>query len=329
MSLLGRITKRRTLAALIALSVVTTVLGHPAASRLQNLLSPLLAPFRDVGMYLTVTMRQNMEAAGAKGLTLQEQEKLHNELDTLRGYTAYWKHEAEKTQEQLDALQKFQKSYSPVKDLPCELIPARVVGEASLPYTQERSLNVGQDGGAQPGEWVLVTDRSKALPSGLAVVSASALVGRVTGAGAFSAQVQLVTDHHFKTAARIRRIPDPGHPREIRLTAEGNARIEILNEKNNRPIDVQAAGDGAGGLTIADVWRYDNVQPGDLVVTAEDKFLPLEVRIGRVQEVRPDPMHPDRVIIAVRPEADLSTLRNVFVVNNLPEHISRSAGGKK
>jgi cell shape-determining protein MreC len=329
MSLLGRITKRRTLAALIALSVVITVLGHPAASRLRNLLQPFLAPFGDAGMYLTVTMRQNMGEVGAKGLTFQEQEKLRNELDTLRGYAAYWKHESEKAQEQLDALQKFQKSYSPVKDLPCELIPARVVGEASLPYTQGRSLNIGQDGGAQPGELVLVTDRSKALPSGLAVVAASALVGRVTGAGAFSAQMQLVTDRHFKTAARIRRILDPARPREIRQTAEGSARVEILNEKNNRPIDVQATGDGASGLTVADVWRYDNVQPGDLLVTAEDKFLPLEVRIGRVQQVRPDPMHPDRVILTVSPEVDLSTLRNVFVVNNLPEHISRSAAGKR
>jgi cell shape-determining protein MreC len=329
MKLLGRITKRHVLAVLIAISVVTTALGRPAAWRLRNLLQPFLSPLGDAGMYLTVAMRENINAAAGQGMSLQEQEKLRHEFDALRGYAAYWKWESEKRQEQLEALRRFQQSYGPVKDLPCELIPARVVGEASLPYSQARSLNVGQDAGAEPGELVLATDRSKALPSGLAVVAASALAGRVTGAGAFSAQMQLVTDRRFKTAGRIRRIPDPNSPREIRLTGDGNARVEVLNEKNNRPIDVQAAGDGAGGLTVADVWRYDNVQAGDLLVTAEDKFLPLEVRIGRVQQVRPDPMHPERVILSVRPEADLGTLRDVFIVNSLPEHAARPGARKK
>jgi cell shape-determining protein MreC len=315
MKLLGLITRGRVLVVLVAASILTLALGQPAAQRLRHLLAPLLAPLGDAGMYLTVAMRGNLAAATHGGLSAEEQARLRREAETLRYYAQYWKSASEKAQEQLDALLAFQRSYGPVKALPCELIPARVVGEASLPYNQARVLNVGRDDGASPGELVVVTDRSKQLPKDLAVVSASALVGQVSSAGAFSAQVMLVTDRRFRAAARILRMPDPDHPRQIRLTDQGSARVETLNEQNNRAIDVEAVGDGAGGLTVADVWRYDNVLPGDLLVTAAGLFCPLEVRIGRVREVTPDPKHPERVIVSVRPEVDPGTLRDVFIVN--------------
>lgn len=316
MKLLASITRRRVLVAMVVVSVVTTLLGRPAARSLRHLLGPILAPLGDAGMYLTVAMRTHISAAAGGGMSVQEQARLRQQFDRLRGYAAYWMQASQKAQERLDALLGFQKSYGPVKNLPCELIPARVVGEASLPYDQMRALNVGLEDGAGPGELVLVTDRSKAVPSGLAVVSASALAGQVTSAGPFSAQMMLVTDRRFRTAARIRRVPDPSRPREIRLTGEGTARVEILSEKNNRAIDVEATGDGADGLVVPDVWRYDNVLPGDLVVTAEGPFLPLEVRIGTVREVRPDLKHAERVIVSVRPEANLAALRDVFIVNS-------------
>ena len=327
MKLLAEITRRRVLVAMIVVSCATVVLGEGVAEWLRHLVEPILAPLGDAGMYLTVAMRSNIAAAGEAGMSAEEQARLGRQCDTLRHDLLYWKQTAEKAQEQLDALLGFQKSYGPAKGLPCELIPARVVGEASLPYDQARWLNVGRESGAGPGELVVATDRSKAMPSDLAVVSASALVGQVASAGPFSARVMLVTDRRFRTKARIRRIPDPDHPREIRLTDEGRARVAILNEQINRPINVEAIGDGAGGLSIADVWRYDNVLPGDLVVTAEGPFLPLEVRIGNVREVQPDPKHPDRVIVSVRPEIDLGTLRDVFIVNTFTAGPSPAPGG--
>lgn len=315
MKLLARITKRHVLVVMIVVSCVTVALGRGTAETLRHLLGPILAPLGDAGMYLTIAMRTNIAAASDPGMSAEEQADLRRRCETLRDYALYWKQASENAQRQLDALLGFQKSYGPARGLPCELIPARVVGEASLPYDQARSLNVGRESGAGPGELVLATDRSKAMPSELAVVASSGLVGQVISAGPFSARMMLVTDRRFRTRARIRRIPDPDHPREIRLTDEGRARVEVLNEQNNRPITVEAAGDGAGGLVIADVWRYDNVLPGDLVVAAEGPLLPLEVRLGSVHEVRADPKHPDRVIISVRPGTDLGTLRDVFIVN--------------
>jgi cell shape-determining protein MreC len=326
MKSLARITRGRVLAVMVAASVLTWVLGQGAAERLRHLLGPLLAPLGDAGMYLTVAMRTNIAAAGQSGLSTEEQARLRREVDTLRYYAQYWKSASEKAQEQLSALLAFQNSYGQVKTLPCELIPARVVGEASLPYHQVRALNAGRDDGVGPGELVVVTDRSKQLPKDLPVVSASALVGQVSSAGPFSAQVMLVTDRRFRTAARIRRVPDPARPRQIRLTDQGSARVETLSEQNNRPIDVEAVGDGAGGLTVADVWRYDNVLAGDFLVTAAGPFCPLEVRIGRVQEVRLDPKHAERVIVSVRPEVDPGTLRDVFIVNALVPGAPGAAG---
>jgi cell shape-determining protein MreC len=326
MKFLAGITRRRVLVGLVLVSIVTLALGQAAAERLRHLLGPLLAPLGDAGMYLTVAMRSNIAAAGDGGLSPQEQTHLRRQADALLYDAQYWKSAAEKAQEQLDALLGFQKSYGPVKALPCEMIPARVVGEASLPYDQARALNVGRESGADVGELVLVTDRSKELPSELAVVTSSALAGRVTSAGAFSARMMLVTDRRFRAAARIRRVIDPAYPRQIRLTDQGSARVEMLQEQNNRAIDVEAVGDGAGGLTVADVWRYDNVLPGDLLVTAGGAFCPLEVRIGRVREVRADPKHAERVIVSVRPEVDPGTLRDVFILNSFTASPGSPAG---
>ena len=48
-------------------------------------------------------------------------------------------------------------------------------GEAALPYDQTRRINVGGSQDVTSGSLVLLTDRSKALPSGLAAVTDSAI----------------------------------------------------------------------------------------------------------------------------------------------------------
>ncbi len=309
-----RVTKKRLLVAGVALSLATSVLGGGVGGRLRGLVQPILAPLGDAGMYLTVAMRKNLATNADGGPSVEEFAKLRDRSDDLMGYAVYWKQQYEVTKAQLDELIGFQQRYAPASGLPCELIPARVVGASALPYSEGVSLNAGQGDGAAAGELVLVHDRAKALPSDLAVVTASALAGRISDAGAFSARLQLITDRDFKTSARIRRIPDAGNPREISVTTEGKAALEFLSAANNRPIDVQAIGDGAGGLTVADVWREDNVLPGDLLVTSAGSGLPIEVRIGVVSAVRPDRDNPRRAIISVRPEADLDALRDVLIV---------------
>ena len=306
-------TRQHVLAALIVLSVITSLLGQTAAQAMRNMIQSILAPLGDAGMYITATMKNNFAASGKGGLTPQGAEALEAENKYLLGVSAYWKREAERNEQNLKEVLKFQDAYGPLKDLPCGLVPARVVGEGGLPYDMTRRLNVGTAGKVEAGSVVLLTDRSKALPDGLAVVTSSAMVGKIVAAGAFTAQMQLVTDPQFKSAARIYRLLDPNKPRAVRNTTEGTASVQTLTERNNPPVNCWAEGCG-DGLVIKDVWRYESVQAGDLVVTNDRDYLPVEVRIGRVSEVKSDPMHPDRDIIKVKPDAELAALRDVMVV---------------
>jgi len=268
-------------------------------------------------MYLATAMKM---AFAPEGLSPEQARQLDRENALLRGLAAYWKDQADRYRRRVDGLITFQKSYGPIEDLQCELIPARVVAEDSLPYGQTRSLNVGQKDKAVArapvisAEPVLLTDRSKALPTRLAVVTGSALVGRLSQADAFTSSMMLITDRAFSTRARMLRIVDARNPRKIVVTTGGQAAEEDLSVDNNSLIEVEARGDGAGGLVIGDVSEYHNIRSGDMLLTAEDRYLPLPVRIGRVYKVQKDPKHPLRVIVWVRPAADLESLRDVYIV---------------
>ena len=178
------------------------------------------------------------------------------------------------------------------------------------------------------GSAVILTDRSKALPTDLAVVTTSALVGRLVDAGAFVARMQLVTDRDFKVSARIRRLVDPNHPREITIIREGSAAREVLTEHNSVPLDVQAVGDGSNGLVVSHVPEIDNVLPGDLLVTAGEGLLPVEMGIGRVRQAQRDPQNPHHFTLKVAPEADLSNLREVYIVLPLAPPSARTPNGR-
>jgi cell shape-determining protein MreC len=320
MRVLGKPSKAQVLSAMVAFSAVTTLLGSGAAQRLRGISQPVLSPLGNVGMYLTTALRHNI--SGSKE-PAKSREELERDNRGMSGAMAYWKDQAEQKDRQLMELMKFQDTYGPLKDFPCDLIPARVVGEGALPYDQTVRLNAGSSRRVDTGSLVLLTNRSKAMPDGLAIVTSSALVGRVSAAGAFTAQLQLITDPQFKIAARVHRVVDRDKPREIRVISQGAASLQTLTEKNNPPIDHQASGDGKGGMVITDVWRYDTVMPGDLVVCNDNRLLPAPVRIGRVKEVKADPLHPDRATVTVIPDADLRDLREVFVVLPLAEEKSR------
>ncbi|MFA6133106.1 MAG: rod shape-determining protein MreC [Phycisphaerae bacterium] len=325
MKVLSKPSKAQVLAAMIVLSVVTSLLGQRAGQTMRNLVQPLLWLGR-APHYLATSLRANASAVGRKPLSPQAVEELAGENQSLRGQVAYWRGEAERSDRQARSLLKFQETYGPSKDLPCDLIPARVIGESALPYDLTRRVNVGGSQNVTSGSLVLLTDRSKALPSGLAAVTDSALAGRIIAAGAFTAQLQVVTDKQFDIAARILRLVDPNAPREVRSTRQGSAVSTLLTEQNNEPLDGQAVGNGQGGLTIKDIWRHANVLPGDLVVTHDTRFLPLEVRIGRVSQVQVDTMSPDRVTVTVRPDFDASLATEVFVV--LPLKVDGPSGSK-
>jgi cell shape-determining protein MreC len=275
-------------------------------------------------MYVVTSLKSGTVDRRSTDLSSEEVRRLLEENEQYRQQLAEADHRIA-TQErdfrsQMEALQHLVGgSFRPRGDIPCELIPARVVAADALPYRQGRILNRGNSGdrtlaGAPVISKLLMTDRSKDLPANLAVVTASALVGRVESAGPFTAYVRLVTDPGFSMTGKIIRRIDPAHQRWIKVLTKGSAGDEFLTEQNNRPVTVQAAGDGAGGL-IAHAYEYESILPGDWLVTADDDpYLRTEVRVGVVQQVDPMPAGRGQVKLRVKPLEDLAALRDVFIV---------------
>ena len=287
-----------------------------------------MAPIGDGGMYLVTQIRPGGDGSSGRRLLQAEIDSLQEELRDLR-----MRLEDERRDQLLHELrtENIRSMYGPKRGLPCQLIRARVVAEGSLAYHQGRIVNVGSAQGATPGAPVttrrLLTDRSKAIGKGRNVLVSSslpreetmhvpaALVGRLTGAGAFTAQLQLVTDRDFGTQAMVRRDPAVGYPRMIEIFGPvGAARVE-LTAKNEMPIPVWATGDGVDGMIVKGVSAGHNVLPGDkLYTTGRDAALPIRVLIGTVTKVTEYPRNQRFVTLRISPYADLAKLRDVYIV---------------
>jgi cell shape-determining protein MreC len=316
-------TKQRVFIALMILSAVAAIFGRGLTSHLRHFAQLLIAPLGDGGMYVVTSLRsgggdpelRRLSSADIQRMA-EENRRLREQLVEMERRLAVQTHSARVTMEDI---QRIRSALVPSDDTPCELIPARVVAADSLGYGQTRVLNRGRSQGAEPGAPVLsrllMTDRSKDMPRGLAVLTASALVGRVVEEGPFTARMQLVTDRKFEIRGRIIRRIDPNDPRQIKVMTAGAAATEILTPANNRPIQVLARGDGGKGLIVRDVPEYEHVRPGDWLVTAgDDPYLRTEVRIGTVVQVRVDPDNQRFTNLRVRPFEDLDSLRRVYIV---------------
>ncbi len=313
--------KRSILAILIIASVITSLMGPKLASRVRSLANYLLPQFGDGAMYFTTSLQSHFSGHTYDNLTPAEVEQVKSHNDYLRGSEAYWRNLASDYRRQLSDMMVFERLYGPVKDLSCELVSARVAAADSLPYGKTRLVNAGSTRDVNAGFSVttrkLMTDRSKAFPEKLSAITSQYLVGRIIETGRFSARLQLVSDLGFEIPARISR--DPRNHRPIRIIMAGEAKEIILSEQNatliNTLVDVYAVGDGKDGLIIKDVPAHDNIMPGDVLVTcSEDEFLPIEMQIGEVQEVKVNPADPRLRILRIRPYANLEALRNVYIV---------------
>jgi len=315
-------TKRRGVAAALAASAVLTLLGRTASRPLRHAADLLLAPVGAAPMYAATALKGLGRDERTARAGEEQVRRLRQENRYLSYLAGHWKYQHQLQKRRAQELANFHALYRPTSDLPCELVPARVVGTGGLPYTRSRILHTPSRDDIIPGEPVatrlLLTDLSKALPCQpehlFAVVTGSALVGRIVSAGAYTARLQLLSDRDFQMAGRIRRVIDPSRPRMVTVT-EGAAAEVTLTPENNRQIEVIARGDGADGLIVEHVKAYHNVRPGDLLVTSgDDRVLPTEINVGQVTEVRPEAKEPHRVTLRVRPHADLGTLRDVFIV---------------
>ena len=317
-----RYTKRRLLVALMVLSLATAVFGQRLVSPLRSAMHMLVAPLGDGGMYLVTSLKAYTGSREATGLSTAEIQKLQQGYeqvcDQLEEMEWRLAQEEARHRQELEGIQRLRSSFQPRDDLPCELIPARVIAADSLPYSQGRVLNQGSYRGAAVGAPVLsrllMTDRSKAMPPQLAVVTASALVGRLDWAGPFTARVQLLTDANFALRGVVRRQLDANHRRTIQILRKDAAGDVPLTKANNLPVPVLAVGDGRGSM-IAEAGKNENIEPGDWLLTSgNDPDLRGEIRVGTVEEVLPKPADPLKVRLRVRPFVDFSSLRDVFIV---------------
>lgn len=316
--------RQKTLVILVLLSLLSSMLGNGLADRLREAVHPFFAPFGDAGMYLATAFRDYFRSFSGPSFTPAEGQKLQEENRELKGrLLAIEDALADRLQRERETQQIVSQLFGPVQDLPVELIPGRVVANDSLPYGRRVMVNVGRAWGAEPGVSAttmrVLTDRSKALPENLATISQSALVGRVVETGAFTARLQLVTDQGYQTAGRIRRLIRSGERRKVTIVVRdgGGAAERDLTPELERgfPVQVRARGDGSDGLIAEEVSVLHGVRVGDYLVSGgDDPFLPAEVRIGEVVEVVNTPMKQNFQTLRIKPHANLSSLREVYIV---------------
>lgn len=329
--------KKHLLALLLGCSVATSLTGSRAADPLRHAMWLALAPASDPPMYAASGMAAALSAESEPALSPDEARKLRERNAALRDLADHWQAVSEYYYRKNQRLENFQRMYKPIADVACELIDARVVGAGSLSYDRGRLVNAGTrsgQSGADAGEMVavrgtlnLATSRAKALPPKLAVVAHATLIGRITDSGAFTARVQLVTDKGFQMRGRIRRLISPDRPRTITVTEGSMPRTTRLTQANNARIEVSFQGDGEGMILVPGVKEYHTVLPGDrLYASTAEQNVPLEVLVGEVVKVEPspDPKDAHRVRLHVRPYANLSRVREVFIISP----ISASARGQ-
>ena len=331
-----RLTKRNVLLVLMGFAVVTSFAPPWVSQRLRGPMQLMMAPIGDGGMYLVRQVRLGGVGSSGKRLSQAEINSLAEENSKLQEVTRDLRMRLADEKRKLAAHERItyniRSTYGPKTGLACELIPARVVAEGSLAYSQGRVVNAGRTQGATPGASVttrrLLTDRSKAiaqrrsvlggskLPSDALMQAPAALVGRLIDASAFTAQVQLVTDRGFVLQAMVRRDPSVGYPRKIESeSAGGAASVVVLTPANEIPIPVLARGDGVDGMIVKDVPAKHNVLPGDKLYTSgRNAALPIEVLIGTVTKVTPYPQNQLFVTLQISPFAELGKLRDVYIV---------------
>ena len=326
MNRLPRPSRSMILAILMGCSVLSALFGRHVGDPLRSAIRYAIVPPGDGAMYLVTQFRERRRPEGPR-LTDEQARRLRQENEALRRQVYGLAQDRYKLWRRATIVERMRPRFGATPEFPYDLIAARVVAGESLPYGAARVLGAGEAQGAVAGAPVttrgLRTDRSKALPEGsagviplpqnLMTVTSATLVGRISQAGEFTASLQLVTDVGFRINARIRRIINPLNPRTI-VPPRGGSAI-ILTPGNNRLIDVVAAGDGKKSLIVKDVADAHAVRPGDrLISRTAEYFLPAEISIGKIVAVRPDPDHVGFCKLLVKPHAELSALREVYIV---------------
>jgi len=312
--------KGRVLAGLMVAALAASLLGPRVAGHLRNVARLVIAPVGEVGVYATTAVRRHVDEAMRETISQDEARRLRQENAYLRHALAVTAEGRMAAMRHIAAIQHIRNHlYGPTEQMPSELIPARVVGADSLPYSATRVVSAGAGAGASPGRFVttreLWTGHRLALRENLAAITASAFVGRITESDAFTARLQLLTDRAFRLDVQIHRVVNPKRPREITVTIGGRDGLVSLRE-DHPDIEATARGDGRRGMVIPHVRRRDELRPGDIVLTrSADAAVGASVRVGLVDRVEDDADEPGLFVsLHVKPYVNLLALREVYVI---------------
>ena len=333
MRLSDRFSKSWLVAALLLASAALAVLGPGVAEVIRKPAHMVLAPLGDGGMFLTTVYKSHVSEVQEAYITQAEARRLKAENRALNAALERYI-DAVGQWAALEQARLINQRYGPDSDFPCDLIPARVIADDALPYGATRIVSAGHAQKADDGAKVttrvtLQTDRTKRLPPGLRVlltntdvgedipprmraVLSNVLVGELAETSAYTARCVLVTDREFRTEGLIHRVLDPAQPRFALL---GGAVRTELTRANNHAVPVVAEGNGRGMLIVRNVSDEHGIAKDDILYTrGRERSLPVTIPIGQVERVEGDAPNPGFVILTVRPFADLSSLRDVYVV---------------
>jgi len=336
------LSKKNTLVVMLAAAIITSVLGSWVSDMLRMPAVCALAPVSDYVNASTAAFKLAMVNREEPSMSSAEAARLRREVQQWKSIAwarsrgeVYWWDKYRKVQNTRNA-------YGASLER-CELIPARVILGDVLPYGQSQTVIQGTIHGVEPGMRVVdvLTDRSKALPAGDKMrtitgyspvsgkpMTGSVLVGWVEAAGRFTARVRLVTDKRFKADAWVHRTINPDKPRRITATTPDGPTEVVLNRSNNRLIKVKISGDGKRGMLTDAIPKAHNVLPGDWLWTiGQSAKLPVRLRIGKVVEVTQSVKIPNFVTMKIVPAAELSALRDVFIVRSLVSPQAHNRGG--
>jgi cell shape-determining protein MreC len=183
---------------------------------------------------------------------------------------------------------------------------------------------VGNDAGTRDS-LLIRSGTMETVRSGMPVLYARGVVGRVERSGIAGAQVQLITDKDFRAAAQIRRYVK---------TPDG--KISYIQVGQTPPL---LQGIGKGKMAIRNMQIKETtqeienpIQVGDVVVLDDvdvDWDLARGQHLGTIEKIQLISNAPLMADITVRPVLNLEALREVMVLNRTPADAAQTASGRQ
>ncbi|HEY3245713.1 MAG TPA: rod shape-determining protein MreC [Phycisphaerae bacterium] len=186
------------------------------------------------------------------------------------------------------------------------LIPARTIASDPLDWREARWVTQGARRGVREGQAVTSANLSVALGTGegardgLAVLASEHLLGIVQQAGAHTSRIRLLSDPATRMRVAIGRRAQDGLrlvPGSFWMTGAGRGKLHV------RDVDRRYVDDG-------------KIKIGDVVLSPpDDAALPAALTIGEVTEIHADRDNGLLRVLEVTPPIELSSVRQVYIVD--------------